>query len=169
MSVDEIPEKLRFYLRNIFKTSSTTDSCNLVGERFVRICRRLQHFKDDRKKIEKKDNKYAKKGFADIRHGQIARYLAESIVDWLPESAIARTKLTGLNFNKLQAALATFNGTEGHDFSDILFILNQAELLTQEFEGVGTASFAVDGHPFLKQVMDTNPQNIEILYSRYLE
>jgi len=169
LSISEIPDKLRIYLRNMFVTYPSSTSSKLVGERLVKVYWRLQHFKEDRKKIGDKDNKYAKKGYADIRHGQIARYLAESIVDWLPEAARARTILTGLNFNKLQAALATFDGSEGHQFSDIQFLMRQAHLLSQECEGEGLAQVTIEGHPFLNQIIDMNPQNIEVFYSRYLE
>lgn len=159
LTITEVPKKLADYL------SGEEDNTNRLADyathevllRFRRSLRRYEHFEEDRKMIGNKDNKYGKKGFVDVRHGRLAQYLAESIMDWRKPLNGAIDKLTGLNYSKMQAALATFGGRT--TFTELNDLFTAARLF-------GTAP---GSHPFLQTAMDKKPQNIELLYMAYLD
>jgi hypothetical protein len=159
LNITEIPKKLVDYL------SGEEDSVNRLADyathevlqRFRRSLRRYEHFEEDRKMIGNKDNKYGKNGFVDVRHGRLAQYLAESIMDWRKPLNGACDKLTGLNYSKMQAALATFGGKT--TFTDLNDLFTAARLLDT----------APGSHPFLQDAIDKKPRNIEMLYMAYLD
>ena len=159
LAVNEIPDKLAEYLSSTKLKDHAKRNMELLRGRLAlrlqKTMRRKEHYEADRKKIGSKDNKYAKKAYADIRHGALARYLSASFLEWQPTMDDGRDKLTGLNFSKLQSALATFNIPR--QFTHIEQMLKAANLL----DG-GIA------HPFLQKVMDEKPNNVEDLYLEYL-
>lgn len=159
LTVSEIPDKLVDYLSNKELEEQTERNLTMLRGRLAlrlqKTIRRKERYEADRKKIGKKDNKYAKKAYADIRHGALARYLSASLLEWQPTKDEGKDKLTGLNFNKLQSALATFN-TSGQ-FEHIKQILKEAKLLD-----------GVIAHPFLQKALGKDIKNIEDLYLKYL-
>ena len=160
LTLGEVPEKMIDYLsgKKDYSSKKVNDFAqHEVLKRFSRSLRRLEHFKEDRKMIGEKNNKYGKKSYVDVRHGRLAQYLAESIMDWRVPVEGKGDKLTGLNYSKMQAFLATY----GHQstLSELTQLLTSAQLLG---EGAGS-------HPFIKKVLDKCPQNIEMLYLTYLK
>lgn len=158
LGVKDVPDKLKKYL------SGETVDINLrrqelTREKLVkmlkRAIRRRDGFKEDRKKIGDKENKYGKDSFVDVRHGCLARYLSESFFVWQPSNEIGSNKLTGMNFSKLQAELAIFDTSEKYEKIKDIF----------ENAGLISGNYA---HPFLPKVTSNRIRNIEELYIYYL-
>lgn len=176
LRVADIPEKLQLYLTS--KGLTHDNKPETVHERMIRLTRehleereiyvqrRLEHYQEDRKMIGEKENKYGKKSFADVRHGALARYLVQSMMEWQPtrltDKEKGRDKLTGLNYNVLTAYLATF-GT---------FQTVEAGFTPRPLEQVLTDAHLIGGsnpHPFINKVLAIGNRNIEELYLHYLE
>lgn len=159
LKLSEIPEKLVEYLSGAKPENQAKRKEKVITEQLIRrlrsAVRRRDHYVEDRKKIGDKDNKYAKKAFVDVRHGVLGRYLSESLVEWQPTANEGKDKLTGMNFNKLQAELATFSHPE------------KFPVLKKALEEAGMLSGSI-AHPFLGNVMNRQPRNIEELYLFYL-
>ena len=155
-----IPDKLLDYLLDKkvisaskrFKHSSNA----ILEERKASLERQLEKYKEKRKAIGTKDNNYAKKGFAEIRYSQLAKRIAESLIDWQPASKDGRNKLTGQNFNTLVAFLATYHS--GRPIKELSDILRKAGLIGGQY-----------CHPFIQNVLNLGPKDIEALYQKYLE
>lgn len=173
--IADIPKKLQLFLcshglshNNKPETvHERLDRLSLLHleEREFQVQRRLEHYQEDRKMIGNKDNKFGKKNFADVRHGALARYLAQSMMEWQPtklkDKEKGHDKLTGLNYNVLTAYLATF-GTpqtveEGFTPKTLEQVLTEAHL-------VGGSN----PHPFINKVLALGNRNIEELYLHYL-
>lgn len=158
LSVNDIPDKLKKYLAgesvNVSRRKQELTRDRLV-KMLKRALRRRDGFKDDRKMIGNKDNKYGKDSYVDVRHGSLARYLSESFMEWQPSSANGNNKLTGMNFSKLQSELAVFD--DSSKYSAVKTMLEKSGLLTGSFP-----------HPFLPKLMGRNIRNIEELYILYL-
>ena len=105
--------------------------------------------------VGNKENKYGKDSYADVRHGKLAQFLSESIVCWLSPQSKGREKLTGLNYSKMQAFLATYGVMSSPN--ELTAMFQSAKLIDNEGE-----------HPFLKNVLNQHPQNIETFYLKYL-
>lgn len=168
----DIPEKLQLYLSSQplrYKNKPETVRQRLVrltldhlAERELRLQRRKKHYVEDLKMIGNKDNKYGKKGFADVRHGALARYLVRDMMEWQPTyDGKGHDKLTGLNFNVLTAYLATFGlpqaPEEGFMPRTLEQVLTEAHLLGGN-----------NPHPFIDKVLAHKPRNIEDFYLFYL-
>lgn len=173
LSLADIPEKLQMYLSgqglmHAGKPETARErlvrlTLDHLTEREQRVRRRLEHYKEDRKMIGNKDNKYGKKSFADVRHGALARYLAASLLEWQPSmDGQGHDKLTGLNYNVLTAYLATYGlpqvAEEGYTPRTLEQVLTEAHL-------IGSSN----PHPFLNKVLARGSRNIEELYLHYLE
>lgn len=160
LTINEIPEKLIEYLsKKVVKNSQ--ERLNLMAkekikQRLERLDRKRNHYENDRKMVGNKENKYGKDSYSDVRHGKLAQYLSESMVNWLSSEAVGRHKLTGLNYSKLQAFLATYGIMSSLD--ELTFTLQSASLI-----GCNEA------HPFLQNVLNKHPQNIETLYLAYID
>lgn len=159
LAVSEIPDKLVDYLSGKELDEQAKRNLTMLRDRLAlrlqKAIRRKERYEEDKQKVGNKDNKYAKKAYADIRHGALARYLSESFIEWQPTKDEGKDKLTGLNFNKLQSTLATFNSSQ--KYAQIEQTLNGARLLNGDI-----------AHPFLKKVLGKGIRNIEDLYLRYL-
>ena len=159
LTISDIPEKLRDYL--LSKAPQDINQRKLLAaqerlrQRLQKAIRRRNGYEEDRKKIGTKTNNFGKASFVDVRHGSLARYLSESFLEWQPTLENGKGKLTGMNFSKLQAELATFVSPD--QFDDIRQMLEEAHLLTGSI-----------AHPFLKNIMGKNVQNIEHFYLLYL-
>ena len=150
----EIPEKLRKYLSSEeydHEGKLKEHALGLLKSRYLDLLDRRKNYEQDRKRIGEKDNKYGKKGFRDVRHGKLAIYLSQSVMDWLPKDSEANAKLTGLNYSKLQAFFATYGPRK--TFDELDSVCKEAHL---------------DQHPFLKYVLNKKPNGIEPLYLAYI-
>lgn len=127
-----------------------------LSEKLEEIEYRIKAYKDKKAKIDSGDNKYAKKGYADIRHGVLARYLAKSFMQWQPTKDKGHDKITGLNYSVMTSFLSTYGISS--DLAQLKDLLKEAKLLGSS-----------NPHPFLPGVLDGNPQNIETLYIAYLK
>ena len=158
LALNDIPDKLKKYLSGE-SVDMNRRKQELTRDRLVkmlkRAIRRRDGFKDDRKMIGNKDNKYGKDSYVDVRHGSLARYLSESFLDWQPSNKIGNNKLTGMNFSKLQSELAVFDDTSKYGI--VKEILEKSGLLSGNF-----------AHPFLSKLTEKNIRNIEELYLLYL-
>lgn len=160
LKLSEIPDKLVEYLSSRKPESqsdrkrSSARSC--LVQRLQRAIRRRDRYEIDRKQIGDKNNKYAKNGYADVRHGTLARYLSISFIEWQPTMNDGKDKLTGLNFSKLQSELAMFNREE--KFLNVKQMLSSAKMLNGPI-----------AHPFLNNVVCKPVRNIEELYLFYLK
>lgn len=160
VSLQWIPDKLEEYLLNekklsiskLFKEKSTA----VLKERKNRLEVRLEKYIKDLETICSDDNKYAKKGYAEIRYSRLAKYIADSLMDWQPSVNDGSNKLTGQNFNVLVAFLATYHS--GKPICELSELLKKAGLTEGQYR-----------HPFIQDVLNLGPKNIEILYRRYLE
>ena len=158
LKISEIPDKLQSYLtgKNINIDSKKLKlTQDILAARLRKAIRRRDSYKDDRKKIGDKENRYGKDSYVDVRHGSLARYLSESFIEWQPTKAKGRDKLTGLNFSKLQSELAIFDSAE--KFQLLKGMLVEANLLSGSI-----------AHPFLNNIMGKTIHNIEELYLLYL-
>lgn len=127
-----------------------------LGEKIKEIDERLKAFDDKKKKIDSGDNKYAKRGYADIRHGVLAHYLAKSFVKWQSTNSKGMDKITGLDYSMMTAFLSVFGiQRTQQQLKDMLI---KARLIGGE-----------NPHPFLDKVIESNPQDIEDLYTTYLK
>lgn len=158
LRISEIPDKLQDYLtgKNVNIESKKLKLIQgILATRLRKAIRRRDGYKDDRKKIGDKENRYGKDSYVDVRHGSLARYLSESFLDWQPTEQKGSDKLTGLNFSKLQAELATFDSAE--KYASVKDILLKAHLLSGSI-----------AHPFLNNILSRAIRNIEELYLLYL-
>lgn len=170
----DIPEKLQSYLCShglTFKNKSESVRERLdrltmqhLEERELRVQSRLEHYLEDRKMIGSKENKYGKKSFADVRHGVLARYLAQSLMEWQPsKDGKGHDKLTGLNFNVLTAYLSTFGSSQ---------VVEDDGFTPRTLEQVLTHAHLIGGsnpHPFIDKVLEHTNRNIEEFYLNYLD
>lgn len=172
----DIPKKLRRYLQNKavdIEKKLKESAYERLTLRKDRIKRALQSYREKRKRIGSKDNKYDKL-HATIKTGALAKSLMRDIMDWLPLDSEARQKLTGQSYMALQAAFAVF----GQEFEDedghkqemtkvqLRTILVKAKVLDEKTEGIDQKRF----HPFLHLVFrDCKGNSVEPFYEMYLE
>lgn len=158
-----LPEKIQDYL-----TGKEVDMNNrfaaLARQKVERMLRatesRLKHFQDDLAAYASNENKVGKKSHVDLRPGTLARHLADDMMFFKEADENNQVKLTGQNFNILQAELAQYpKRAKGKLALDNLrTLLRNADL--------------IDGrrpHPFLQKVLQKNPTSFYALYQAYLE
>lgn len=155
----DLPDKVQTYLLS----EGLDDN---YGGRFTKLAKaklktmidatqdRYEIFLRNRRLFGSKDNKIGKKSHIDIRPGTLARYLAKDIMLFKEVDADNRLKLTGQNFNILQAELALYRLSE----AEWRTLLSKAELID-----------CPRPHPFLKQVLDSHPLTFFDFYQTYLE
>lgn len=160
IKLKNIPKKLQDYLlcKNI-DIESAFDSWarKYLQQLFERTNRQKDNFKNDRKMEGNKQNKIGKKHYVEIKAGRLAGFLAQDFMEFQPSVDSGKNKLTGMNFQILQASLATY---QDGDFDSIYRLLHMAGL-------IGNADSAHD-HPFLINVVNRHPKNIYDFYSEYL-
>lgn len=172
----DIPEKLRRYLLNqaVDIEKKLKDSAyDRLKQRREHIKLALQSYREKRKRIGSKDNKFDKL-HATIKTGALAKLLMRDIMDWLPLDSEARQKLTGQSYMALQAAFAVlgqeFEDEDGHKQEmtkvQLRTILVKAKVLDEKTEGIDQKRF----HPFLHLVFrDCKGNSLEPFYEMYLE
>lgn len=165
LSMTDLTDKIRKYLESenlpmkFFKKAEkeklVKHTIQLLSDIVTKNEKRLESFKDKKKKIGTSDNKYGKKGYADIRHGKLAQYLAQSFLMWQPTLDNGKDKLTGLDYSQLLAFIATYG--QQSDFDMLNNVLKNAKLIDSAIP-----------HPFIKGVLAKQPKHIEELYQYYL-
>lgn len=148
---------------------NTTDSFNALFVRSVlsKLNERLEDVKSRRlsfmkaiNRVGSEDNKFAKHGYMDVRHGKLAEYLTESLIKWQPTNNKGEDKLTGLNYDLLKSFLSSYgNGT---DIDGLVDIMQRANLIHK------TKEQSPIPHPFLDEVINRSPRNVEELYYMYI-
>lgn len=166
LSKSELTDKIRKYLdtdnlplkffKKVEKEKLVKHAIQLLTDIAIDDEKRIKSFKDKKNKIGTSDNKYGKRGYADIRHGKLAQYLAQSLVKWQPTHDNGKDKLTGLDYSKLQAFLATYG--QQSDIDMLKEVLMNARLID-----------SANPHPFIGDVLTKQPLHIEDLYLFYLE
>ena len=173
LRLSDIPDKIFSYLtgkglKYKGKPVTTHEKKVLLTIEHLEECalhvqHRLEHYLEDRKMIGEKDNKYGKKGFADVRHGALARYLAQNMMDWQPTAdGEGHDKLTGLNYNVLTAYLATYGQPQTPEDGFTPLTLEQVLSNAKLIDGSNP-------HPFLDRVLARGNRNVEELYLHYLD
>lgn len=162
LQLKDIPVKLVDYLTNenvnmeeVFKKRAK--------ERMEKMLKgtelRLKMFREERAKIGSKDNKFGKKGYVDIRPGKLADYLAKDMLMFQPVDKDNKNKVTGLNFQVIQASLAIYDMT----WEELRTIFENAKLISQKNIHLN--------HPFLGNLFASKkaPLNTMDFYEHYLQ
>jgi hypothetical protein len=153
----QIPDEIRSYLSGGAKD---------VERKFVelakaRIQRMIKSTQGRRRKIENdiaatrdsKRNKVGKKRYVEIKSGVLADFLAEDLLLFQPTQAEGKDKLTGVNYQVLQATLACY----GRHTTEMRQIFTSCKLLNSPI-----------AHPFLGKVMERTHGDIVSFYQSYL-
>ena len=162
LQLKDIPMKLVDYLLNQ-KVNMDIVFKECAKERMEKMLKgaevRLKMFKEERKAIGSKDNKFGKKGYVDIRPGKLADYLAKDMLMFQPVDKYNKNKVTGLNFQVIQASLAIYDKT----WEELRAIFENAHLINQKNTTLN--------HPFLGNLFTSKkkPLNTMDFYERYLE
>ena len=159
IKITDLPDKLQDFLLN----ESLNDNND---SRFIKLAKsrlddmiaktqaRCEIFRKNRELYGSKDNKIGKTSHIDIRPGTLARYLAKDIMLFKKADENNQVKLTGQNFNILQAELAQYRMSE----TELRRLLTKAELIN-----------CTDPHPFLEEVINRHPKTFFDFYQTYLE
>lgn len=167
LDLRDIPEKLCDYLLGKPDESATRfkkHKKELIDKMIVDTERRLERILDQQETVEKdfkpgirSDNKPGKKGFVQIKPGNLASFLAEDIVH-LQEN---ESKMTGLNYSVMQGAIATFSPNSPSGKETLLKLFKNTGLISSD----GSAG----SHPFLWSVMkEPTVTGTVTLYTKYL-
>lgn len=156
-----LPRKIQDYLLgDSFQSDGNTRFKRLATEKLKKMLeftdRKLDTIKETKKVYASKDNKLGKKSHVDIRQGTLARFLAKDMVFFKRPDPQGRIMLTSQNFDILQKELALF--------SKPLRGLKQL-FITAELIGCQSPE---ENHPFLQQVLDSNPSGFLDFYIAYL-
>ena len=162
LQLKDIPVKLVDYLTNenvnveeVFKKRAKEQMEKMLEGTELR----LKMFRKERAKIGSKDNKFGKKGYVDIRPGKLADYLAKDMLMFQPVDKDNKNKVTGLNFQVIQASLAIYDKT----WEELRTIFENAKLINQKNIHLN--------HPFLGNLFASKkaPLNTMDFYERYLQ
>ena len=163
ISISDIPSKMIDYLLRREKDSVTQFAGWknwLIHDLLMDTTRRKEKLKQNIERISNPDdNKPGKKDYVYLKPGAFASFIAKDIVFF--QECSGDKKMTGLNFNVMQSLIATFR----HDGPTSLDVLCQA------FRNAGliTSSNGKGNHPFLHNVIATNPQGAIDFYKSYLD
>lgn len=158
----DIPQKLMEYLlqkgmgrpmKELFKKRSRERMERMLEGTRVR----LKKFQEELAMQGSSDNKFGKKRYVDIRPGRLAAYLAKDMLFFQPYDDAEPNKLTGLNYQVLQGALAVYDRTP----DEFRQLFQNARLLVP---GNGERE-----HPFLGKVLQQKPNTAYQFYSDYLK
>lgn len=166
ISIKDIPDKIRDYLLKEtdnpgrFEKHKNALICELKEE----TKHRLEVIKEQKRTIEndfdpeiRSDNKPGKRGYVQIKPGNMASYLAKDIV-FFQEGTV---KLTGLNYAVMQSVMATFSPSKPDAKKELMKVFKKAGLIAPD----GSAGT----HPFLFKAMSGQLVSRTIdLYIEYL-
>ena len=169
LCLSDIPEKLRNYLcsKDInYDKKMEKSAKNRLDEKKKRVEKTLSSYKEKKKVIGTKDNKFDKMR-ATIKTGQLAGWLIRDIMDWIPNKSTARARMTGQNYAALQATMALFGQQIGNNRKeDLERCFRNAHMMAKDGE-----QFKKDiHHPFLEDVVSRmQDDTLESFYEKYLE
>ncbi len=168
LQMSDIPEKLRNYLCNKdidYDLKMENSAFNRLNDKKKRIDKALLSYKEKKKIIGSKDNKFDKMR-ASIKTGQLATWLIHDIMDWVPNNSSARNRLTGQNYTALQATMALFGQQANSNRSDLESCFRSAHLLPLD----GKPYDKNTHHPFLEDVIQAmEDETLESFYEKYLD
>lgn len=162
LQIKDIPEKIVDYLlkrdvkiKELFKERAE----NRMEKMLQSTEFRLKMFREERKLVGSKDNTFGKKGYVDIRPGKLADYLAKDMLMFQPVNKDNTNKVTGMNYQIIQASLAVYDKT----WNELRTIFTRAKLIGQTNTNMN--------HPFLEKFFETKqgPKNVMDFYERYLQ
>jgi len=124
---------------------------------------RQKRFQNDKKRVGSKANRIGKKSYVEIRPGRLADFLAKDIMKMQPADAEKNHcgKLTGQNYQIMQAAIATFKG-DGREcrLTGLGELFVKAGLVGKDNQ---------QKHPFLDKVLTNEITDTLDFYEKYLE
>ncbi len=163
IKLDDVPKKIKDYLlgRNIdVEKHFNTWATDLIARMIEQTERRKKKYNDDQGIVSNpKENRIGKKQYVEIRPGKLAEYLARDMMLFQPQGMDNKNKLTGLNFQVLQASLATYN--DG-DFERLRRLFTAAHF-------IGNADSSLN-NPIVDDICKSRmaPNDIFELYKNYL-
>lgn len=160
----DIPKNMQNYLtkKNIdIRKAFNKWAAEFIDQLIEQTEYKLDKFDDQSKTVSHtKDNKIGKKRYVEIKPGHLAEFLARDIMFFQPVNKDNSNKLTGLNYQVLQSALATF---QDGNIDSIVRMLGSAHIINNVDASLN--------HPFLAKVVRgyRTPRNINELYKQYLQ
>ena len=113
----------------------------------------IDRLKRDLEAVTDKRNRRGTRKFVEIKPGRLGSWLAHDMIALQPTPSEGNSKLTGLNFQILQASLSVYD-----DFDVLKRMLVAAHLILHN-----------DAHPFLMKVVNSEPKSTVAFYKKYLE
>jgi len=153
----QVPKELQDYLTG--KKVNIDDRFEKLAEERIRQMlergnRRIERIKRDITTIQDiKLNRVGKKRFVEIKSGVLADFLAEDLLLFQPTKDEGKDKLTGMNFQVLQATIAYYGRYKAE--------------MKQIFKNCNLLDSAI-AHPFLAKVMNKTHNDIVDFYTTYL-
>lgn len=161
---NDIPDKIRDYLVGRTRSSFNKYAAEILKKEQEKTERMKAHLENDKEKVSGKDNKMGKKSYVEIRPGRLAVFLIRDILYLQPTrlegEEKGRDKLTGMNYNILQAEIALYDTR------------NNERDTAGKFKNLFKKSGIIDSdnpHPFLGKVFERQPKDTVEFYQYYLE
>ena len=159
---DDVPEKVKDYLFG--RDVNVKEEFQRWAEWFISDALegteyKLKRINEDLQVVKNpKMNKIGKKNYVRIKPGNLAKFLAKDIMFFQQNDADNRNKLTSLNFNILQSALAVFDG----GFDNLRRMFEAAHLIAHSADGLG--------NPVITKMCNSGrtPRNTVEFYKQYL-
>ncbi|MDR1004280.1 MAG: type VI-B CRISPR-associated RNA-guided ribonuclease Cas13b [Prevotellaceae bacterium] len=152
-----IPKEMQNYLTN--NAVSMEQEFNRQSEDRINTMRketmdRQQRIKQQLDIIhDRKRNKIGTRRYVEIKSGKLADFLAEDMMRFQPTANDGKDKITGVNYQTLQASIAYY----GQYKDEMERIFRNCKLIDSEI-----------AHPFLPDVMKACPADIVSFYKAYL-
>ncbi len=157
ITINRLPEKIREYLLGNVPVVDEDSLVNDINDKYEKMVEEakilLKRFDDDCKRANATDNKFGKKSFVTIKPGRLASWLAKDIVALQFSNEKGDNKLTGLNYQVMQSAIAQWESADA-----VRRIFENANLLSGDYS-----------HPFLAKAMAGNPKSTAEFYRAYLK
>ena len=175
LRLSDIPDKLRKYLLNItvdYDLKLKESAYNRLQDRKHRVEKALENYRQKRKRIGTKDNKFDHMR-ATIKTGALGQALIRDIMDWMPNDSAARQRLTGQSYMALQSALTVLgqefeieDGTKKRlSLFELKDIMVKAGIIDETIQ-----KNPFKFHPFLHLMFqDGTTESIEQFYESYLQ
>lgn len=156
LKFNQIPKELQDFIsgKNITDNYFNRLSEAKIHEMLEDTERRIESIDKKLTRIKSpKSNRLGKDGFAEIKSGKLADFLAEDILYFQPTKDNGRDKVTGMNYQILQASLAFY----GEKCTEMKNLFIECGLLESS-----------NNHPFLNKMNLDKCKNIVDFYKTYL-
>ncbi len=155
LKLNAIPRQIRDYLLGIERLNFDKYAQNKLDSLIDETKKLKLSFIKKIERLSDKGNKPGKKGYVEIKSGVLADFLAKDMLYFQPAAESEDGgKVTSLNYQVLQAALAQFAANR----SELRGIFKNCGLIQSEYP-----------HPFLLEISDTSKTNYKDFYSMYLD